>query len=206
MDIGLHKNINIGISPKLASPNNPVVEIILLIIVGVLFFWFIILPKQSAVAEQKTQLDALKAQEVETSTNLLSLQNLVAQLNSDKQDVGYLDQAIPLRGDSINLQLLVQHLADANQVTVGSLNVAGGGNGPVAGDKALLNNPYGVPRVLQKLSGTVTVEGPFSQLKAFLLSLETSGRIIDISSISVDSSSKGNLNLRVIFTAYYFAP
>lgn len=206
MDIGLQKNINIGLNSKSSIPNNPVVEIVLMVVIGALFFWFIVLPKQSAVGLQKTQMEALNTQESETSANLATLKALITQLNSDKQDVNYLDQAIPLSGNTIDLQLLVQHLADMSQVTVGSLSVTGGGTGAVAGNKILLSNPYGAARTLQKLSGTVVVQGTFIQLKTFLQTLETSGRILDISSLSIDPGSQGNLNLRVVFSAYYLAP
>lgn len=206
MDIGIQKNINIGLNLKSSSPSSSIAEAILLLIVCVLFFWFIILPKQSAVNQQKVQLDSLSAQEAEFKANLETLNNLVSQLNSDKQDVSRLDQAIPLNGKTIDLQLLIQSFAQSSGVSVGSINVSGNTTAPVSGDKALINNPYGVTRTLQKLNGSVVVVGTFAQLKAFLQQLEKSGRIMDISSLNIDPASQGNLNMKVVLSAYYFAP
>ena len=75
-----------------------------------------------------------------------------------------------------------------------------------AGDKNLLKDIYAVNRSLQKLSGTVNVIGDFDKLQTFLYKIETSGRLIDIVDLSLDSAKNGNLNLRINFNAYYFGP
>jgi Tfp pilus assembly protein PilO len=117
-----------------------------------------------------------------------------------------LDQAIPLNSNTIRLQLLIQSLAQSVGVAVGDINVTGDPSGVVAGDMALLANPYGVSRSVKTMSGTISVSGSFDQLQTFLKKLENSGRLIDVDSLAIDQGSSDGLNLKLTFKAYYLAP
>jgi Tfp pilus assembly protein PilO len=97
-------------------------------------------------------------------------------------------------------------LAQSVGVTIGDITVAAKGDNDWAGDKALLADPFAATRSVQELSGTVYVLGNLDQLTAFLQKIESSGRIIDVSAVSVDPGPEGSLGLRLTVDGYYLSP
>jgi len=91
-------------------------------------------------------------------------------------------------------------------VTVGNINISSSPGGMVAGNTAVLANPYAAKRSLQTINGTIYVIGSFNQLQALLEKLETSGRLIDVNTLAIDQGSAGNLDMSLTFKAYYLAP
>jgi len=131
---------------------------------------------------------------------------MIQTLNSSSNQVADLDQALPLDGNTVNLQILINSLAQSVGVAVTDVEVSGQPNTVVAGDKALLSDPYGATRTLQTLAGNLSVTGSFAQLQAFLQKLETSARLIDVTDLEMDAAAGGNLSLRLGINAYYLAP
>ena len=206
MNTNLTETLGPDFSNKIKSSRNLSIEIVLFIIVSILFFWFIVLPKKAVVQTQQDNLDTLQAQESKMANALSQLNKMVSDLNSHRNDVADLDYALPL-GERVNsLQQLIQTLADSVNVSVVNIQVADKTDVVVAGDKNLLKDQFGATRTLQVLSGSVSVVGTFSQLEAFLQKIENSGRIMDINSLGIDSGSNGNLSLKITLNSYYLAP
>lgn len=206
MPVNFSNNFSMLTRPQDKTSRNSLFEVGLLVIICVLFVWFIILPKKSSVDIKKDSLSKLIVEEGQISDKQAKLQTLLGSLESDVQDVNYLDQAIPLDGNTVRLRLLVQNMADSVGVTVGSINISGGSGTLMAGDKALLADPYGAGRKAQILSGTLNVLGSFDQLQVLLKKLENSGRLIDVSDLAIDQGSGGSLSMTLSFKSYYFAP
>jgi len=206
MAIDFSKKPGFNSEPQSNSYRNALVEVVLLVVICGLFYWFVILPKQEEVAAKNSQLTQVLGEGTKVSGNLVTLQNLVKSLKSDSQNISRLDQAMPLDGNVVRLQLLIQSLAGSAGVTVGNISISGQPNTAVAGDKALLANPYGVSRSLRVLSGTVFVIGSFSQLQNFLQQIETSGRLMDVTNLTISQDSQGQLNMQITLNAYYLAP
>lgn len=164
------------------------------------------MPKQSDVGQKKDTLAKVELEQNQMAGKLAALQSLISSLESNSQNVAKLDQALPLDGNVIRLRLLVQSLADSVGVTVGDINVSAQSGGLAAGNKALLADPYLAPRTLQTLSGTIYVIGSFNQLQSLLKKIETSGRLIDITTLAIDQGTTDKLNMRLTFKAYYLAP
>ncbi len=204
-------NLNFSQPPAIGIPNqlkpyrNPFIEITLLIIVSSIFGWFIILPKKADVETQKAHLLVVREEESQTSVKLATLRKLVATLEANQSKVSDLDDAIPLDGNTINLRFLIESLAKSVGATIGDISLASR-SGLSAGDKKLLANFYGTNRTLQKIGGSIYVIGSFEQLQAFLQKLETSGRIIDVTDLGLDSGSEQGLNMRLSITSYYLSP
>ena len=74
------------------------------------------------------------------------------------------------------------------------------------GDTALLADPFGKPRSLQKLNASVFVTGSFSQLEEFLKKVETSGRIMQVHGLENSPGQQGDLGLKISLDSYYFGP
>jgi Tfp pilus assembly protein PilO len=206
MDINLSKNINMGLPPQMPSARNFLLEVALFAVVCGLFFWFIVLPKQAIVSAKNEELSQYLEAQSKTAGDLQTFKRLVGELKSHPNDIKKLDDAIPLAGKATYLQMLIETLANSSGVTIGSINVAGKNDAVAAGDTQLINNPFKASRSLQKLSGTVYVIGTLPQLMAFLKKVETSGRVMQISSISVGPAQDNNLSLNVSLDAFYFAP
>jgi len=191
--------------PGQTRSRNSLFEVALLILICGLLTWFVVLPKKAEVDAKQKELDQVKQTQSQVADNLASLQKLAADLKSHPTEVSELDQALPLDGRNINIQLLLQDLAQSSGVTVSDISM-GGSAGIIAGDKTLLSNFYGATRKLQKMSGNVKVIGTFSQLETFLHKVEDSGRLMDINQLSIDPASDGNLNMSLTLNAYYYAP
>src|SRR6185436_1264822 len=123
MDINFTKNSTIGLPGQLKPAANPILEISLLVVVCFLLTWFVILPKKAQIEERKTQLAAAQAEEAQVAGKLNKLKELVQSLQSHKEQVGYLDKALPLDGKVLQLRFLLQDLADSSGVTVGNIEV-----------------------------------------------------------------------------------
>lgn len=206
MPDNLSKNTSIFTRPQGNSSRNSLFEVGLLVIICVLFVWFVLLPKKAAVDLKNGDLAKVRQREKQTAGQLAKLQSLIGSLPSNSQNVANLDKAIPLDGNVVRLRLLIQSITQSVGVTVGDINVSGNANGVVAGDTALLANPYGVSRSLKIMDGTIYVMGSFDQLQALLKKLENSGRLIDISALTIDQGSEGSLNMTLGIKAYYLAP
>lgn len=206
MALELQKKINMSLPAQMTTGSRSyIIEIVLLVIVSILFYWFIVTPKNADLAAKKTVLEAYKKEQSTISGNLDILNKLAAQLKSNSAEIAKLDEAIPLDGKNTNLQLLIQELAQSAGVTVSDINISNR-VGVVAGDTKLLQDPYGATRTLQKFTGTAFVVGSFLQLENFLKKMESSGRLIQISSVEMQAGSDGGINLNITFNAYYLAP
>ncbi len=196
--------------PKIQMPagiqnsRNALVEIVLLIIVAVLFQWFIIGPKVGAVAAEQQQLDGLRKQASSTLGSLQTLKDLSSKLATNSADVKNLDEALPLEQRSVRLVMLLQNIAQSAGVVVTDVGVDGAGDS--AGIPSLVSDPYSAQRSLQPTSLSLSVTGTMSQLVDLLKKLETYGRIMDISSLSLTPDKNSTLDMKLNMTTYYFVP
>jgi Tfp pilus assembly protein PilO len=100
--------------------------------------------------------------------------------------------------------LLVDTLANSAGVTVRDINFAGKQNTIVAGDKALLEQPFNVSRKLQTVRGSVTVAGTYNNLQAFLRKVEDNSRIMDIQNMEISGIDKDTLSLKLDLLTYSY--
>jgi Tfp pilus assembly protein PilO len=202
----LPKNISIGMPKRASSSRVPLFEVGLLIVVCGLFYWFIIMPKNSALDQKKADLAQLQDESGKIADSLDKFKALAKNVESHPKEIADLDYALPLDGKITHLQTLIETLAQSVGVTIGDITVAAKGDNDWAGDKALLADPFAATRSVQELSGTVYVLGNLDQLTAFLQKIESSGRIIDVSAVSVDPGPEGSLGLRLTVDGYYLSP
>ncbi len=206
MDINSQKNFNLASVANPSPYQNWMIEAVLLVVASVLVVWFLILPKQHVIADKKTELEAVTKEEASIADDLQNLKEMSDELGAKSQTITDLDEALPLEGKVIRLQTLIEALAKSTGAVVGDINVSAKGDSVIAGNRALLQKQFGQTRTLQKLSGSVYVIGSYIQLKAFLQKLEKSARIFEITDLSLDAASDGNLNLKLTLNAYYLAP
>jgi Tfp pilus assembly protein PilO len=205
MNIGLPKNL-VKYTSSTTSPGSSRsgFEVILLIIVGILVFWFFVQPKQSELAALKGTLSTLNKQSEQLASNRKKLEALIEDLNNSKDDITRLDEALPLDARVTKVHILLETLIARSGLTSSSLSISPQGEQIVAGDTEVLENPYKAPRKLQKVDISMAVTGDFDQFMVFLRSLERSARIMDIASIDMQASGDNQLDFNLNLTTYYF--
>ncbi len=207
MSVNLPKNINLSVPPQIRNYQNYIIEIVLLAVAAALFYFFLITPLQAKISLKQDNLAKIQAEEAKISDSLSKLQKMIREMKSHPQEIAELDQAIPLDGKTPKLQMLLEKLASSLGVTVGNINISTGAGGEVwAGNKTVLENPYGAARTPKKMAGSIYVIGNYDQLRSFLEKLESNGRVFNITEFSLSGGENGNLNLNLSFEVSYLTP
>lgn len=199
-------------SPKLSVslPSSPtqrsIFEAGLLVVIIVLLYFFVVSPKKADLKTQTAVLAEKKEAEELSTKNLENLQGLVGKLASHKAQFEKLDESLPLVGKTIHLRMLVESLAESSGVTLTSINVTNKGEGVVAGDAALIANPFSVVRELQPLTASVTATGNFDQLFLFLRKIENNARVMNLAGFELSGQGENLLSMKVDFSAYFYGP
>ncbi|MBI3231969.1 MAG: type 4a pilus biogenesis protein PilO [Candidatus Doudnabacteria bacterium] len=178
-------------------------ELVVLLVIGGLFSWFIAWPKSKSLSEKKLQVDSLRQESAKLNEQQGKLQALVQQLKDSAKDIAKLDESFPLHSRRTWVYLLVENLVQSSGMVTSDLLVSNLEEAPVAGDKASLA-PFSTPHNLKKMAVNLGVTGSFKQFEALLKKLENSGRIMDIKTIEVSPSSDNLLDIRLTFDTYYF--
>jgi Tfp pilus assembly protein PilO len=206
MNLNLPKNFikysNPALTPTKQSYSS--FEIILLVVVAALVFWFLIQPKRAELADKKTTLTALQKEKTELKSNADRLEKLVKQLKNSKEDVAKLDEMLPLDVRETKVHLLVEDLIKNSGLTSSNVSVTGLGDKIVAGNPAQLEGAYTTPRKVQEIDISMVVTGNFAQLMAFLGTLEKSARIMDVSFFEITASDDDTLDFSLNVSTYYF--
>lgn len=205
MNIGLPKNIvKYTNTTNVRQSSRSGFEAVLLIIVAALVFWFLIQPKRAELTTNKASLEQLNRQSEQLEVDRKQLEELVMQLNTRKDDLSKLDEALPLDARITKVHILLEDLATRSGVVLASLGVVSAPDQVVAGDVGVLESPFKSPRQVQKIEANMSMTGTFDQFIAFIKSLERSARIVDISSIDMNATSDTTLDFSVSLTTYYF--
>ena len=179
-------------------------EVILLVIVAGLFYWFIVLPKQSSNHAQSQQYTALVATQSTLMDNKNKLEAAVADMQSHPEALAEMDEALPLDNRVSKLYIALEQLTQSSAMTVGDINVNYRSDENASGDKTMLANPYAAPRTLQKMVTTLTVTGTFDQFQGLLQKIESSGRLLNVTGIAINPGRENVFDFQVNLEAYYY--
>jgi Tfp pilus assembly protein PilO len=177
----------------------PLSQSILLALVIVLIGWFLVKPQFTEFNAQHDQLKAANSQMDALDKEKADLDRLVSQMQSSEQQVKITDEALPLTSRVSRVDVLVDSLARSAGMQVAQIEALGDENIPAAANKAVLKDPFAAARSLQTTKVTVAVSGSIDQFRNFLQLLETSGRLIDVSSLSLtsgDGVTKFNMEMK----------
>ena len=178
-------------------------ELGILVVMGLLFFWFIIKPKTTNIAAQKLVSESLSAESDKLADQQAKIDSLIRQLEASSQDLSKLDEALPMNPRNTSVYLLVESLVQSSGMAESSLSVANTDEF-VAANSALAGNPFSVTRIVKKVPVNLVVTGSFAQFQALLKKLENSSRIIDIKTLDISAAADGLLDFRISFDTYYF--
>ncbi len=193
-------------TPQIKTPvsRHNLFEVVLLVIIIVLFYWFIVSPKKASLNEVRAQYYELEQKKQKLADSKGKLQKAMSELNSHPKEVVAMDEALPLDNRVTKLYIVLDSLTKGSGMTVGNIGIAYNGAAPMAGDKALLANPYGAKRAVQKLTTSINVTGSFEQFQALLQKLENSGRLINMSDLTIAQAQDNLLDFNVNLESYYF--
>lgn len=181
-------------------------EMIILLLVAALFYWFILIPKTVEVKEKKQRIGKLQEQSAKLSGQLDKLSVLAAQLNNNAQDITKLDESLPLHPRTTWLYLLMENMVASSGMTLSSLTVSNIEDSIAGGDSTLMKNVFATKRQIKKTNANLALTGTAVQFEAFLKRLENNARIMDVKVLEINSSGDELLDFRLSFDAYYFAP
>lgn len=193
-----------------AGPSNAsrsaVMQIVLVLIVGGLFYWFLLLPK---IADNKAKHDSLNStqdQKASVDQDLQTLKTLDQQLADakSKSEITNLDEALPLSERAVRVEMLMEKLTQSSGAIVGSIAIDQSHDGVVAGNPAVISDPYSGQRTLGSVGVDLRVSGTMEQLIDLIKKLESYGRIMDISSLDISLNQGSVLDMKLSLTTYYF--
>jgi Tfp pilus assembly protein PilO len=190
---------------KKPSSQGKIFEAVLLLIIAILFYFFMVGPKRGELAAADAQYQTLQSQQNGLANTKAQLQKAISDLNSHPQEVADMDEALPLDNRVTKLYIALDSLTQNSGMTVGNISVAFNGGTDMAGNKALLADPYAVQRTVQTLTTTLQVTGSFEQFQALLQKLENSGRLINITGLNITPVPGGSFNFGLNLEAYYYA-
>ena len=204
MDLNL-KNSKLSVQKiEFHGPQGAIFEIVLLLIIGVLFYFFLLAPKMAEVAQKQSQLAQIQSQKDSIDKDAKALNDLNAQLASNADDFALLDQALPLEERQVRTQKLFEEIVKSSGTLIGDITVSTPAESILAGNVQLLKDPYASQRSLKTLNVGISVSGTMSQLLDLIKKLENYGRIMDISSVDFSSSKSDVLDLKLSLFTYYF--
>ena len=205
MNINFAKQVPTSLPSLHASPRQTTLfELLVLLVIGALFFWFVASPKAAKLSEQKNLAASLVAESGELGLQQKKLEGLIVQLKDSASDIGKLDEALPLHPRTTWMYLLVQSMVESTGMTVSSLSVSNAGDEFMAGSSAILVNPFSASRGLKRMGVNLATTGSFAQFQALLKKIESSSRLMDIKVLEMSASSDNLLDFRMAFDAYYF--
>ena len=201
MDFSSGKNF---IAPVSQATQHTLFEVLLLIIVSGLFYWFIVSPKVQSNAVLQTKLDEVTQENNQVSENKRKLESAIRDMETHPNEIAYLDEALPLDNRVTKLHIALASLTANSGMTVGDINIAGGGEHAIAGNIDVLAAPFKAKRTLQKLNASLSVTGTFDQFQGLLEKLETSGRLLNVTNISITNSKDSLLDFRLNLESYFY--
>ena len=193
-----------GLAVKKTPPQGRIFEAVLLLVIVGLFYWFLISPKQNQLATAKTNVQNLQTQESGLANSKTKLEQAITDLHNHPDEVANMDEALPLDNRVTKLYIALNSLTQNSGMTVGNIGVAFNSGVDIAGNKTLLASPYASGRTLQKMTTSLVVSGSMAQFQALLQKLEDSGRLINITGISIVPAANGVFNFTLNLEAYYY--
>lgn len=197
-------NTTSTISGSVQKPTNGYVQVVILFIIISIFYWFLVKPKQAQLSEKQVKLDQINTSVSDLDKVIGKLKGLISQVQSSKQEIAKLEEALPTNGKTFQINQSIVTMAEQSGVSISSPNISPKGSYVISGNVPLLQNPYSAKRELQKLTTSITVIGSFPQLFNYLKKLESSPRFIYIKNVDIVAETPETLNMSLTLETYYY--
>lgn len=201
MDIRVATKTQTAAAP---SVGGTVFEAVFLLIVIVVAYFYLVAPKYDAYAAGRDSLAALEAKQKEVQGQKAAFSTLAQKLEASGDALVALDAALPLDSKPSRLYVLVENILQRSGIVSGSVSVDHPSALVVAGEKAGADDAS--TRSLQPTSITISATSTIDQLNQFLRGLETSGRIFEVTDLSVGQAREGQVVFKITAKAYAYLP
>ncbi|MCL5004087.1 MAG: type II secretion system protein M [Patescibacteria group bacterium] len=183
----MNKNFDLGRFKAVALENS---KILAGLGGGLLLLVLVFLPTVGALAPTFNQLSNDKNTLADLKSQSQKINNYVSLQQPLKSTATLVDQALPDAGNIPDLMTQIQSIASGSAVTLRSLQF-GGSTGGSKGS-------------FQTISLQAVFEGSYAGISSLLKNLESTSRLIGVSSISFDAQKDPNdVSSTFVITAYY---
>ncbi|MBP9686550.1 MAG: hypothetical protein KBD66_01995 [Candidatus Doudnabacteria bacterium] len=201
--------MDIRVATKTQTASTPSVggtafEAIFLLIVIVVGYFYLIAPKYDVYAAGKDELATLEAKQNEVNEQKAAFATLAQKLESSADALVAVDAALPLDSKPSRLYVLVENILQRSGIVAGSVSVDHNSALVVAG--ATTKSETSASRAIQPTSIVISATSTIDQLNQFLRGLETSGRIFEVTDLSVGQAREGQIVFKVTAKAYAYLP
>lgn len=187
-----------------SSVGGAVFEAIFLLIVIVVGYFYLVAPKYDAYAAGRDELATLEAKQREANDQKAAFVTLAQKLESSPDALVALDAALPLDSKPSRLYVLVENILQRSGIVAGSVSVDHPSSVVVAGASSKPEDS--ASRAVQPTSIVISATSTIDQLNQFLRGLETSGRIFEVTDLTVGQAREGQVVFKVTARAYAYLP
>mgnify|MGYP001596402393 CR=1 FL=1 len=181
-------------------------EIGILIIVGVLFYVYLLGPKLKESNERHSKLDSLTTQYDNLESQGKTFEELQAKIRDNPDKVTLLDATLPLQSHLTQLYILLEDLAGRASIVGPSISVQPEKAVATAGDKSVEETPFAQDRKTAIIPAVVSGTGTVDQIDGFLHLLEINARVFDVTDIDITQGKDDQLIFKVALQSYVYAP
>lgn len=193
-------------TPGRTSFSGSVFEMVFLLIVIFLAYWYLVLPKADEHAHFQEQLVSLQNRRREIDTQKKTFDTFVQDLSQQTDNIVALDNMLPLDAKPSRLYLLMESLMQRAGLGSGVVSIEIDPQTAVAGNKAVLEQPYDSDRKLKTIGINVSGTGTIDQLDNLLHLLESSGRVLQVQGMDIDQGRGDQLIFRLVINTYSYVP
>lgn len=181
-------------------------EIGLLVTISILLYMYLLGPKLDEYHGRQDTFRDLEKQYSDLQRQEQVFQNLQTQMRDKVESVNLLDNTLPLNDKLTRMYILVNDLAGRAGINAASIGVQPDSSLPAAGDKVTLTAPFTAARRLATVPVVVSGTGTIDQLSGFLRLVETSTRLLDVTSMDISQGQDDQLIFKVALQGYTYIP
>ncbi len=154
--------------------------------------------KTSPVLDHVAQLEKTRMAYYNAEQSNAEFQNLLKEKNDifiriSDSNIKFLDELLPDSIDNVKLIIDINQIASNNGMTIKNISIKGNDNSAIGPD----SRPYGIATL------GFSVSGPYETFQKFLAALETSFRIIDVTSLSFSAGDKNQYDFNLEVKSYW---
>jgi Tfp pilus assembly protein PilO len=193
-------------SASQTSVSGSVFEIVFLIIVILVGYFYLVAPKGREHKSVTEQLASVEQKQSALKDQQAAFDKLVQELDSKPDQVAALEATLPLDSKPSRLYVLLENLIQATGLTTGSVSVDADSQEVVAGSTTEDKPIAATDHKVKPTSIAVSATGTIDQLSGLLRQIETSTRLLEVSNLDIAQGRGDQLVFKIGLKAYSYSP
>lgn len=187
-----------------ASFSGTIIEVVFLIILSVVTYFYLVGPKIAEFKLARTELSGVQAKKDALQKQVQDFDRLVQEFSDNTHGVSALDQVLPLDSKPSKLYVLLENFMQSSGLTTGSVTVDSDALTVVAGNVATDNIGEQATHKILPINISVSGVGTIDQLSNLLHLIETSTRLLEINNLDVSQGRNDQIVFKVSLKAYSY--